>query len=134
MHTIKVLDVSLRDGGHRTNFHFSDKELQEILVSLDNSGIEYIEIGYRNGSLHPIENLGRAGFCDKNYLLFCQALIEKATITVMAHPDKVNQSDLMELKSCGVGLLRLCIAKNRLEGALPIIEAAKTINLDVSVN
>lgn len=134
MDSIQLLDASLRDGGHRTNFHFTDSELQGILVPLDNSGVEYIEIGYRNGSLHPIENLGRAGFCDKDYLLFCQSLIKNSMITVMAHPNNINESDLMELKDCGVGLLRICIAKNGLAEALPIIKIAKQMNLQVSVN
>lgn len=134
MNSILLLDASLRDGGHRTNFHFSDRELQEILGPLDDSGIEYIEIGYRNGSLHPIENLGRAGYCDKNYLLLCQSLIKKSTIAVMAHPKNVDESDLIELKACGVGLLRICVGKGNLAVALPIIAIAKKIKLQVSVN
>ncbi|WP_232220293.1 beta/alpha barrel domain-containing protein [Legionella tunisiensis] len=77
MNTIELLDVSLRDGGHRTNFHFKNNELQAILTSLDNSGIEYIEIGYRNGSIAPIENIGKAGLCEKDYLLFCTSQVKK---------------------------------------------------------
>ena len=134
MNSIQLLDASLRDGGHRTNFHFSDKDLQEILVPLDHSGIEYIEIGYRNGSLNPIDNIGRAGVCDKNYLLLCQSLIKNSTIAVMGHPNNLNESDLMELKACGVGLLRLCIPKNRLAEAIPVIKMAKKLNIQVSIN
>jgi 4-hydroxy 2-oxovalerate aldolase len=134
MNSIQLLDASLRDGGHRTNFHFSDINLQEILTPLDRSGIEYIEIGYRNGSLHPIENIGRAGICDKKYLLFCQSLIKNSIIAVMGHPNNLNESDLMELKACGVGLLRICIAKNGLAEAIPIIKMAKKFNILVSVN
>lgn len=134
MNSIQLLDASLRDGGHRTNFHFSNRDLEEILRPLDQSGIDYIEIGYRNGSLHPIESLGRAGFCDKNYLLFCQSLIKKSTIAVMAHPNNINEIDLIELKACGVGLLRICIAKNGLAEAIPIIKMAKKNNIPVSVN
>lgn len=134
MTSIQILDASLRDGGHRTNFHFSDKDLQEILLSLDKSGIEYIEIGYRNGSLHPIENLGRAGLCRKEYLEFCHSLIKKATIAVMAHPHNLTEADLHELKSLGVGMLRICIARNGLPASLPIIAMAKKMNFIVSVN
>ena len=134
MNSIQLLDASLRDGGHRTNFHFSDDELQGILKPLDNSGIEYIEIGYRNGSLHPIENLGRAGYCDKNYLRLCQSLIKKSTIAVMAHPNNITEADLMELKDCGVGLLRVCVAKNGLREAIPPLQLAKKMNLPVSMN
>ncbi|EHL29903.1 beta/alpha barrel domain-containing protein [Legionella drancourtii] len=131
---IQLLDASLRDGGHRTNFHFQDGALEEILPALDRSGIEYIEIGYRNGSLHPINNLGRAGWCDKEYLLFCRALILNAKMAVMAHPENVNQDDLLELKNCGVDLLRICIAKDHFSSAIPVIKIAKQIGLEVSIN
>lgn len=134
MNSIQVLDTSLRDGGHRTLFHFSDDELKNILIPLDNSGIEYIEIGYRNGSLHPIDNLGRAGLANKNYLQFCKSQIKRATLTVMAHPKNIRQADLIELSACGVGLLRLCIPKNGLPPALPLIKQAQEQGLKVSVN
>ena len=132
--SIQLLDASLRDGGHRTNFHFQDHELEGILPLLDHSGIEYIEIGYRNGSLHPIEHLGRAGWCTKDYLFLCRSLIKKAKMAVMAHPQNISQSDLDELKSCGVDLLRICIAKNELQIALPVIQMAKKAGLMTSVN
>lgn len=134
MDTVKVLDVSLRDGGHRTNFHFNNTNLEEILTPLDKAGLDYIEIGYRNGSLHPMENMGRAGVCDKEYLLFCQALIKNAKIAVMIHPENVTQADLLELKECGVGLLRICLAKGEVESAYPVIEQAKELDMESSVN
>lgn len=134
MGPISILDASLRDGGHRTNFHFKDDDLKKILVPLDNSGIEYIEIGYRNGSLHPIENIGKAGICPKDYLLYCQSLIKKAKIAVMVHPNNVTEQDLLELKNCGVKLIRICIAKNDMANAIPIIKLAKNLNLETSIN
>ncbi|NSL18878.1 4-hydroxy-2-oxovalerate aldolase [Tatlockia micdadei] len=134
MDIIKVLDASLRDGGHRTNFHFNDKDLEEILKLLDQSGLEYIEIGYRNGSLHPIENLGRAGLCEKEYLLFCRSLIKNAKIAVMAHPENVKKRDLEELKACGITLLRICIAKSQVESAYPVLSWAKELDLETSAN
>lgn len=134
MNKIEILDASLRDGGHRINFHFQDDHLQKILEPLDKSGIEYIEIGYRNGLLHPIENLGRAGLCEKNYLRVCQSLIKKAKIAVMAHPNYINENDLKELHDCGVQLLRVCIAKNELSKAIPSIKLAQKSGMEVSVN
>ena len=134
MKPIKVLDASLRDGGHRNNFHFSDEDLQGILVPLDNSGVDYIEIGYRNGSIIPIDNIGRAGLCDKAYLLNCHSLIKNSKIAVMAHPQNVNQEELAELKACGVTLLRVCVLKGELETAFPVMELAKKENLEVSFN
>ncbi|KTD01634.1 4-hydroxy-2-oxovalerate aldolase [Fluoribacter gormanii] len=130
---IVLLDASLRDGGHRTNFNFEDIQLERILSPLDNSGIEYIEIGYRNGTLSPLQ-VGRAGWCAKDYLLFCRSLIQKAKMAVMVFPNNLTQTDLMELKECGVDLLRVCIAKNELASALPKIKIAKKANMEISVN
>src|SRR5580704_13548052 len=134
MKSIQLLDASLRDGGHRTNFHFSDKELEGILLPLDKTGVEYIEIGYRNGSLHPIDNLGRAGFCEKNYLHLCRSLIKKSAIAVMAHPNNITDPDLVELKDLGISLLRVCIAKDTFTEAIPIIKIAKKLNFQISIN
>lgn len=132
--SIQLLDASLRDGGHRTNFHFKDNELEGFLPLLDHSGIEYIEIGYRNGSLHFIPDLGRAGWCHKDYLLFCQGLIKNSKMAVMAHPHNVTQEDLRELKNCSVALLRICIARGELPVALPLIKMAQDLGMMVSVN
>lgn len=134
MDTIQVLDVSLRDGGHRSNFHFQDRDLKNILQKLDISGIEYIEIGYRNGSLHPIPNIGPAGLCAKEYLLQCQSLIKNAKIAVMLHPENVKEADLVELKSCGVRLIRICIAVNAVEAAFPILELCQKLQFETSAN
>ena len=131
---IQLLDVTLRDGGHRTNFHFSPSELQNIVYPLDKSGVEYIESGYRNGSLHPIDDLGPAGFCHKEYLILCQSLIQSAKIAVMLHPKNVDLADIRELKKYGVELLRICVAKGGLWQALPVLDMVKSLGLQVSVN
>ncbi|WP_392538744.1 4-hydroxy-2-oxovalerate aldolase [Legionella sp. 227] len=131
--SIMLLDASLRDGGHRTNFHFEDMHLEKIIGPLDNSGIEYIEIGYRNEMLAPT-TVGRAGLCKKDYLLLCRSLIQKAKMVVMVFPNNLTQNDLMELKECGVDLLRICIAKNELASALPKIQMIKNAHMNVSVN
>lgn len=134
MDRIKLLDVSLRDGGHRTNFHFADQELEGILTPLDHAGVDYIEIGYRNGSLHPIANLGRAGYCNDDYLILCRSFIKKANIAVMAHPKNIIDDDIKTLKISGVDLLRICVPRGGVASACPIIVRAKEIGLSVSVN
>ena len=132
--TIQLLDVSLRDGGHRTNFHFEDRDLKAILPALDRSGIEYIEVGYRNTSLNPTDNFGRAGCCTKDYLLFCRSLVKNAEIAVLAHPENVSPQDIVELKNCGVNMLRIFIAKGGLATAIPTIEMAKKAGLKCAAN
>ncbi|KTC97740.1 4-hydroxy-2-oxovalerate aldolase [Legionella erythra] len=134
MNPLHVLDVSLRDGGHRTNFHFSSDDLKAILTPLDHSGIEYIEVGYRNGSLHPIPGIGDAGLCPRSYLQLCQNLIQRARIAVMVHPENVARSDFVEMKACGVKLIRICVIRGGIQAACETLDRVKDTGLDVSVN
>lgn len=134
MSTIKILDASLRDGGHRTNFHFEDKDLMQILTPLDESGIDYIEVGYRGGSLQPIDNIGKAGVCPQDYLELCQSLVKKAKIAVMVIPGKVLTEDLTELKQYNTQLLRICVAKNGIDKALELLKKAKDMEFETAIN
>ena len=134
MNIIQILDVTLRDGGNRINFDFSDEDLEHILTPLDESGVEYIEIGYRNGAIHPSPDLGRAGLCDHQYLHYCHSFIKNAKIAVMAHPQNITAVDLNELMACGVSLLRICVSRGQLAIAIPVVELAKKLGFKVSVN
>lgn len=54
MNSIKVLDVTLRDGGCVNNFNFGQTYMEQILVAQEKSGVEMIEMGYlddTNGTL-----------------------------------------------------------------------------------
>lgn len=134
MKAIQILDVTLRDGGYRNNFHFNQEQIRNILNALDQSGMEYIEIGYRNGSLNAIPNIGVVGLCPKHYIAFCRKLITRSKIAVMIHPKNIAYSDLLELKECGVDLVRICIAKNGYEIAVPVIEHCIALGFTVSIN
>lgn len=46
MNAIKVLDVTLRDGGCVNQFNFGQAYMEEILNALEESGVDYIELGY----------------------------------------------------------------------------------------
>lgn len=43
---IKVLDVTLRDGGCVINFNFGIGYFNQILASLEKSNVDIIELGY----------------------------------------------------------------------------------------
>jgi 4-hydroxy 2-oxovalerate aldolase len=128
------MDVTLRDGGYQTNFSFNNDVLTNILTFLDQSNIEYIEIGYRNGSVHPINNIGDAGLCHADYLQLCRSILKKSKMTVMLHPHNVKESDLDELKSHKVDTLRICLSKGKEKEAFEIIKKSKDRNFEVSVN
>ena len=44
---MKLLDCTLRDGGYQTNWHFSGDLVKKYFAAMENSGVEYLEIGFR---------------------------------------------------------------------------------------
>lgn len=46
MGALKVLDVTLRDGGCVNNFNFGQTYMEKILYAQEESGVDYIEMGY----------------------------------------------------------------------------------------
>ena len=46
MKSLKVLDVTLRDGGCVNNFKFGQTYMEKILAAQEASGVDVIEMGY----------------------------------------------------------------------------------------
>lgn len=46
MHTIKLLDCTLRDGGYVNNWNFGKENIPQIIHSLENSKVNILEIGF----------------------------------------------------------------------------------------
>ena len=44
---IKILDCTLRDGGYYNNWNFSKNLVQQYLDTMSETGIEYVELGFR---------------------------------------------------------------------------------------
>jgi 4-hydroxy 2-oxovalerate aldolase len=56
--SIKILDVTLRDGGHVNNFAFGRQQIRTIVEHLCRAHIDIIELGFlKNGAYHPDRSL-----------------------------------------------------------------------------
>ncbi|KER04173.1 hypothetical protein LGZ99_18830 [Photorhabdus temperata] len=53
---VNNVDVTLRDGGYLNNFNFTTEYAIKHVEALTKSGVEWSEIGYRNGSFKPISS------------------------------------------------------------------------------
>ena len=65
---MKLVDVTLRDGGYTNRFSFTNDEVKNIIAYATAFGADFIEVGYRNGPLNPAQGLGFAAYCNNEYL------------------------------------------------------------------
>jgi len=134
MDDVKLIDVTLRDGGYKNNFHFPAEIVTQIVSNADKAGIEYVEVGYRNGVWETPPNIGPTGLCSKNYLASCRNLIRSSKLTVMFHPKNLQKSDLDEMRACEVDCVRISFPVNDHKLGFDYIQLAKQCGFEVFVN
>ncbi len=66
MNSVKVLDVTLRDGGCVIDFNFGQDYMDQILTGLEKSGVDIIELGYLDAAKGTVE--GRTQFCNEQVI------------------------------------------------------------------
>lgn len=59
----RLLDCTLRDGGYYTNWNFETEMVQDLISSLDSSGVDIIELGYKS----PIKG-GKYRKCNDRFI------------------------------------------------------------------
>ena len=85
MNSLRVLDVTLRDGGCVNNFNFGQNYMEKILSAQESAGIDIIEMGYldeKKGS-----SSGRTQYINEQVLPQCILKDKKDGVTYVAMMD-----------------------------------------------
>lgn len=120
---MKILDCTLRDGGYINNWNFSNKEMNSVLKSLENSGVDIIECGYLNTKKGKSENSTLFDSLDSIDVLL-KKVDTKAKRVVMINLGDYDVRLLKEKAKTLVDGIRLAFHKKDLKIAL---EEAKYI-------
>lgn len=130
----QLIDVTLRDGGYVNGFDFSLEAAKHIVSGLQKAGVDWIEIGYRNGPAKGTAGLGMTAATNDDYIAALKEFAPLANLVVMLHPHNIQAEDLQSLKSLGVSLVRVCLRQDLLEEGLDTIRECTRIGLSTSAN
>ncbi len=111
MDKIKVLDVTLRDGGCVNNFNFGSAYMKKILDALESAKVDIIELGYideKKGSLKD-----RTQYINEKCIKESLSLEKKQNIQYVAMIDygKFNIDNLEDRSTTGIDGIRLAFHK-----------------------
>ena len=123
MGSIKVLDVTLRDGGIVVDFNFGQAYMDQILSGLNESGAEIIELGYldqKKGSEHDRTQFSSAEAIRKSFIK------KKPGVMYVAMFDygKYDPENLEQCQPDGIDGIRVAFHKKDWKRALA---AARTV-------
>lgn len=116
MNSLKVLDVTLRDGGCVNDFNFGQAYMEKILAAQEASGVDVIEMGYIDENKGSTS--GRTQYIDEKVIPQCILKNKKMGVTYVAMMDygKFNVDNLGQRTEDGIDGIRMAFhKKNRLD-------------------
>ena len=131
---IKILDCTIRDGGHLNKWHFSSQCVKASYFAAVKSGIDFFEIGYRCPS--SVTGLGDFGYCSDEFLFSLFTASEKCKLTVMIDAGKSESSFFCECKpeNTPVRAVRVAAYPHELNKAFGQLEDLKSKGYTVFLN
>lgn len=124
MNSLKVLDVTLRDGGCVNNFNFGQTYMEKILAALETCGVDIIEMGYIDENKGSVS--GRTQYINEQVIPEYILKHKKPGVTYVAMMDygKFNVDNLQPHTDRSIDGIRMAFhKKNRYD----IIELGRKI-------
>lgn len=131
---LKVIDVTLRDGGYRNNFNFSMDYVLDHARLVQASGVEYIEVGYRNGPIVHYENMGLTAYGSNEYIKTLKHELPGVKLVLIAHAANITDADIHDMAEHGVTMLRFCLNAKNVDETLRLARLAKQCGILTSIN
>ncbi len=130
----KLLDCTIRDGGHLNGWNFSDDCVRASYFAAVKAGADYFEIGYRFE--HPKSEWGKFAKCDDDYIFKLFEPNEKCKLSVMIDAGKSTLDDFRECKSnlTPISLVRVATYPQKLDIAFKLVEGLKEKGYEVFLN
>jgi 4-hydroxy 2-oxovalerate aldolase len=133
---IKVFDCTIRDGGLINDHDFTDSFVREVYRALSESGVDYMEIGYKNSrKLFPQEKFGKWKFCDDEHIMKVTDGIESDTkISVMVDVGRVDPDDVKPKSQSPVDMIRVASYVKDVDKAIYLVNHFASKGYETTVN
>lgn len=126
-----IQDVTLRDGMHAIRHQYGKKQLKDLAISLDKSGVDAIEISHGDGLSGGSFNYGFGAHTDWDWLEGVAEELNHAVLTTLLLPGIGTIEDLKKAYDLGVRSVRVATHCTEADVSRQHIEAAKKLGMDV---
>lgn len=132
----KILDCTIRDGGHINKWTFTDECVRASYFAALKSGVDYFEIGYKTQPSVSAPAVGPYGVCEDAYLASVITPNNKCKIAIMMDAGKVTAELLKDRKASGtcVSAVRVAAYPYELEKAFALVENFHEKGYEVFMN
>lgn len=133
---IKVLDCTIRDGGLLNKHKFSFELVRNVYSALAQSGVDYMEVGYKNSEkLFNREDFGAWKFCDDELLFRLKDGIEGGPkISVMADIGRVEMSGIKPRSESPYDMVRVATYSKDIDKCIALVNTFHDFGYETTIN
>ena len=134
---IRVMDVTIRDGGLCNNFGFTDEFVSELYKTNVKSGVDYMEFGYKaSKNMFNEKDYGKWKFCNEDDL---RAIVgdndTSMKIAVMADVGRCDyKTDFLPKSESVIDMVRVACYVHQMSAAVEMIEHFNSLGYETTCN
>jgi 4-hydroxy-2-oxovalerate/4-hydroxy-2-oxohexanoate aldolase len=128
--SIKLHDMSLRDGMHAKQHQISLDEMVQVASALDKAGMPLIEVTHGDGLGGASVNYGFPAHSDEEYLNAVVPKMKNAKISALLLPGIGTVDHLKMAHGCGVSTIRVATHCTEADVSQQHISMAREIDMD----
>lgn len=117
---VKLLDCTTRDGGHSTNWDYSDEYIFNLMSDIKSKNINFFEIGYRN--YYDRAHKGAFYYCTPNLIKRFYDKKGNLSLGVMVDTKRYNENDFINNREDYIDFVRIATHPDRIRETLLIAE------------
>ncbi|GIP22496.1 MULTISPECIES: aldolase catalytic domain-containing protein [Paenibacillus] len=132
----KIVDCTIRDGGLVNNWDFSVEFVQQLYKGLNEAGVDYMEIGYKNSPklLTGADSAGPWRFLNDEFLR--EVIPQKGTTKLSALVDigRVDENDILPRSESMLDLIRVACYIKDVDKALQLVQTFHDRGYETTLN
>ncbi|MFD3257703.1 aldolase catalytic domain-containing protein [Paenibacillus lentus] len=132
----KIVDCTIRDGGLVNNWDFSVEFVQKLYAGLNEAGVDYMEIGYKNSPklLKGADKAGPWRFLDDDFLRTVIPQKGHTKLSALVDIGRVDENDILPRSESLLDLIRVaCYAKD-VDKALQLVQVFHDRGYETTIN
>nr|WP_082685572.1 aldolase catalytic domain-containing protein [Ferroacidibacillus organovorans] len=132
---VKVLDCTIRDGGLVNNWDFSQAFVRTLYQALSRSGVDYMELGYKNSpKLHHLPNAGPWAYLTED--LIRETIGEKTNTKLSALVDigRVDDRDIVHRSESYLDLIRVACYLKDVDKGIDLASKFHALGYETTLN
>lgn len=132
---VKILDCTIRDGGLVNNWDFSVEFVRDLYKGLNEAGVDYMEIGYKNSpKLLKGADSGPWRFLDEAFLK--EVIPEKGDTKLSALVDigRVDENDILPREDSLLDLIRVACYIKDVDKGLELVQKFHNKGYETTLN